>query len=334
MDRKKIDTKNLHIKLKNSLLCGLKGWLIFNLANITLLYNSTHSKFFGKDSKFSLSENNADYKISHNNIKHQIKNNVIPFLEVITVMPTVFTVSHFIGKYVFHDQYNQTTMLIICGTVCALMMITICLTLRLTGIRKDCCSSIVHPIYRNPKCKDNSFINFTDPNNNQEHSSKSNGNTFPLKLKNIFNKKTNKYPGKAVAKAMFFAILMTPITIIRTVLELTLFTIETIELPFSLIFDILTMAYEIAKYGNTKSQFDHSRQNVEKMTSLLYAGLRDLIVASSLGILGADIIIQKNNSLKSPISYLDKTFTKSHIEEIEKIEETTEQKHCCCAKST
>ncbi|MGN7618584.1 MAG: hypothetical protein ACTJLM_00970 [Ehrlichia sp.] len=134
-------------------------------------------------------------------------------------------------------------------------------------------------------------------------------------LKSLFSKKSSTKSAKA--KSIVFSVLMAPVTAIKATLELCLLTIEMLELPFSLILDALTMTYEIATQGNATSQFDHSRKSVERMCSLLYSGIRDLIVTGSLGILQAEIITQKHCGDRSPISLLDQIFTESHVNKTE-----------------
>ncbi|MGN7618583.1 MAG: hypothetical protein ACTJLM_00965 [Ehrlichia sp.] len=128
MNRIRLDTSNFHLKFKNSMFCGLKGFLIFSLAGTTLFHNSSHSMFFGKESRFSLSEN-ENYRISHGNIKSQLKNNVVPFCEAVIVMPLVFIATHFIGNAMGAE--HNFTMYMICSAVCMAIMLVICLTLRL-----------------------------------------------------------------------------------------------------------------------------------------------------------------------------------------------------------
>ena len=320
----KLDTTDLHIKLKNSLLCGLKGSVIFCLANITLSYNSAHSFFFKKNSRFLVSEN-EEYRTSYKNIKNQIIHNSVPLLETIIIMPTAFIVTHYIvGKLAFHGQFNPIKMYLSCLGICMVIMTIICLTLRLLQKRKDaCCDQIAHPIYRNSQCQDNSFINFTNPYGNETRTTL--GCKAKAKLKSLMpNKKSCKIISGI--QAILFSILMIPITAIKIILEFSLLVLEILELPLSLILDIGIMAYEISTEAKDTSQFEHSRNNVNRITSLLYAVIRDSVILWSFGLLDAEFI-QKNGHKKSPMSYIDKIFT----------EPTTTKKPTqskCCSQTT
>ncbi|WP_144445932.1 hypothetical protein [Ehrlichia muris] len=230
-------------------------------------------------------------KESKQNTKYQIKNHIIPFLEVMIVMPTVFLAIYYSGPQIFGAQFTPLETHLLCLAVCMSIMIMICMTLRVLGIRKDCCQTIGHPIYRNSSAGNNDYVHFTIPSDQE-----------PTKYPTEYNNTT----ALPKMKTILLSMLMTPLTALKAIIELSLFTIGILELPFNLILDLSISLYHIIKGSKTSiEEFTHSREHVKHMASFLYAGTRDLIVVCSLGILNAKIIKHDKLSCRSPISYLD-----------------------------
>ncbi|AHX05778.1 hypothetical protein ECHOSC_0344 [Ehrlichia chaffeensis str. Osceola] len=290
MHTAKLNFSNFHIKLKNSLFCGLKGWTTFNLAAISLLemslYEMHYSKHMTNFQRTVVTDNKE-------NAKHQIRKHLIPFFEAMLVMPTLFLATHYFGNKIF-PTLNPLQMHLICLAACIILMIMICLTLRILSIRKDCCGPIKHPIYRNPNLHNNDFINFKRPGSIN-------------KLEGSFVESTNI--AACTIKTILFSMLMTPLIGIKAAAEFILCITEILELPFSFLLDLCILLYNTLTHSQMEKKFSHSKANLENIASLLYAGSRDLIVTCSFGILNAKIIKQEDGTSKSPISYLDELLT-------------------------
>ena len=301
MGNTKLYFKGLHIKLKNSLFCGFKGWLIFNLANLTLLELSLYNVFHKKHM--------SDYqRVISQSLKekahYQRKQNIIPFFEVMLVMPVVFFSIHYLWQHI-GIQCTPLEIHLICLAACMGIMIMICLTLRILGIRKDCCGTIEHPIYRNTAAHNNSYVNFKGPKS-IEGTAIEKGTYIT-----IYNDTTTFL----TTKNLLFSILTSPLTAIKAAIELILATIEILELPFSLLLDICTLLHNKITHSKSNTpNFKHAKANINNMSSFLYAGARDLIVAASLGLLNAEIIKQNDKTARrSPISYLDQALTSNVV---------------------
>ncbi|KJV65481.1 MULTISPECIES: hypothetical protein [Ehrlichia] len=305
---------DLHVKLKNSLFCGFKGWLLFHLSAITLLELSLYNMCYGKH----MSDlQRTIIKDSTKNTQYQIKNHIIPFLEVMIVMPAVFLVIHYSGRNIFGGQFTPLETYLLCLAVCMGIMIMICMTLRILGIRKDCCKTIGHPIYRNASVANNDYINFIIPTSQE-----------PTAYTTEYNNTT----ALPIIKTLLLSILMSPLTGIKAVIELTLFTIGILELPFNLILDISISLYHILNGSQSSLKFTHSTEHLQHMSSFLYAGARDLLVACSLGILNAKIIKHDKTSSRSPISYLDEMLVDCTTSKNTETETTTTHCHMGCSR--
>ncbi|WP_395878157.1 hypothetical protein [Ehrlichia muris] len=306
MDMSKF-TQDLHIKLKNSLFCGFKGWLIFNLSTLTLLELSLYNMCYGNH----MSDlQRTIIKDSKQNTKYQIKNHIIPFLEVMIVMPAVFIAVYYSGPQIFGAQFTPLATHLLCLAVCMSIMIMICMTLRILGIRKDCCKTIGHPIYRNSSAGNNDYIHFTIPSDQE-----------PIKYSIDYNNTI----ALSRMKTILLSMLMTPLTALKATIELALFTIGILELPFNLILDLSISLYHIITGSQTSIKFTHSTEHIKHMASFLYAGTRDLLVVCSLGILNAKIIQDDKLYCRSPISYLDEMLVDCPTQ---KNTETKTTSHC------
>ncbi|AHX04740.1 hypothetical protein [Ehrlichia japonica] len=291
MNGPKLYLTDLHLKLKNSLFCGFKGWLTLNLAGITLLNLSLYNVFHGKHMS---NYQKAILKDSQRKTLHQMKKHLIPFFEVMIVMPAVFLTTHYLGQY-FGIQSTELKTYLICLAACMSIMIIICLSLRILGIRKDCCGAIEHPIYRNTVVHNNDYVNFKGPKSTED-----------IEKYSIEHDTTEL----SIMRAILSSMLMSPLILLKAAIELTLCAIEILELPFSFILDMCTLLYNTITHSTTSKGLVHSKKNLHQMTSFLYAGARDLVVACSFGILDAKILKQNDGTVKSPISCFDEIFTR------------------------
>ena len=259
-------------------------------------------------------------------------------------MPIIFIITHCMTQYgLINTPTNPFNMYMICLAICMALMVLICLTLRILKIRKDCCSYLEHPIYRNHTytASNSSFINFKAAS--------------LINLSNNTNDKQvnpTQYGAGYYITNLLFSMLTAPLKLLIAILELTLFCITVLEIPLCLLLDTGIAIYHIVKPTAQKERqyteikktiYHHSKENVEQAFSLLYAGLRDLLVGSSLGLLGFEFIIPVNSSHpRSLISYVDKLFTTQTdtSENIHNIQEkpsstvshTTEHIRPCCQK--
>ena len=292
------DTENAPQKLKNSLFCGFKGFFIFNLAAITMLESSLYNTY-------STGYRQQTANSAFIRAKHQLKNHIVPFLEVITVMPLLFLLTHYFGDKMFGTS-STATRYAACILACMLVMILICLTLRLLGQRKDpCCGVIMHPIYRSNSAHTNDFIYFRGPN---YHTST---NSTAQETSNT----------SRIILSILISLLLTPFFLLKSAIELACCVIEALELPISFLFDLCNLlqdtvqdrtGYHVIRGPRNTDRFTYSRKTINNLSSFLYAGLRDLIVGCSLGILNANII-EQHGDLVSPISLLDNTLLEAGV---------------------
>ncbi|AAZ68656.1 hypothetical protein [Ehrlichia canis] len=281
-------------KLKNSLFCGFKGFFICNLAAITMLESSLHMIYIRGSRRNTVKQVRA-------HARYQLKNHIVPFLEVVVVMPLFFILTHFLGDRVF-GGFSPTEKYLACLIVCMLVMILICLSLRLLGQRKDpCCGVIRHPIYRSDNKNNNDYIRFRGPN---YHTGTSNE---PQELSN----------GLRILLSVVISVLLTPFFLLKAAIELACAAVEVLELPISFLFDLCNLlqdtvtsrtGYHVVRGPKSADRFTHCRKTLNTLSSFLYAGFRDLIVACSLGILNAHIIENHENEHVTPISMLDDAF--------------------------
>ena len=292
------DVKGVPTKFKNSLFCGLKGFLVFNLAAITMLESSLYMTHARGDRRDTIKEVRA-------RAKHQLKNHIVPFLEVVTVMPLLFLLTHYFEDKMFVG-FSTTEKYLACLLICILVMILICLTLRLLGQRKDpCCGVIRHPIYRSSGANDNNYICFRGPN---------------------YYTCTGKEPkemsnGIRILLSIVISLLLTPFFLLKAAIELACAVIEVLEIPISLLFDLCNLlqdtitkrtGYHVVKGHKNADSFTYSKNTLNNLFSFLYAGLRDLLVGCSLGILNAHIIEDRGGHV-SPISLLDNTLAEAGV---------------------
>lgn len=109
--------------VKTSIFCSPRGFIIFLLA-----LTSFADSYFLKDEK---RKKEALYAMYHN---------VIPFLEVTCVMIPIMIIMHKrVGKL---SNLSSFSVLCITPLICITSAFFICMTLRMLGIRKDCCNDI------------------------------------------------------------------------------------------------------------------------------------------------------------------------------------------------
>ncbi|QGR03598.1 hypothetical protein EDL79_03440 [Ehrlichia ruminantium] len=292
--KEKFDFSNLHLKFKNSALCGLKGFVTCNIALLTALQQKTyldlHKRYITPNVAYS-------HTLNIIYAKQNITENVIPSLETLLVMPTIFIACYYMHKSNI-ISINPSSMYLVCLATCMMVMLLICLSLRILKLRKDCCSrGIDHPIYINTQSNTSyKFIQFKGNNSISMHDKTDKKNINGIKY--FF---TN----------LLFCIITLPIKIILALLEAMLFCITLLELPLSLLVDVVNIIYNAEKnqqsqkqHSNTK--FHHSKQNLQYMCSLFYAIVHDVCIVASGGLLDLEFIITKNaNYPQSVIQLID-----------------------------
>ncbi|CAI27142.1 hypothetical protein [Ehrlichia ruminantium] len=303
--KSRIDLSNIPLKVKNSILCGIKGFLICNLAAFTTLQQYIYIKLHKNDVP---SEILLTHITGKQNAQYATRHNLIPFAEAATVMPLVFISAYYLAKYGIIPNTNPLNMHMICLAICLAIMIIICISLRILKIRKDCCSYIEHPIYRDHTTTTSSlFVNFK-------------GNSLVFQSKNTHKNPTYYTSGYYIINFLF-SVLTTPLKLVIALLELLLFCVTILELPLSLIFDTVILIHNKIKNINQKEtesfhqetykiNYHYSKETTNKAFSFLYAGIRDLIVTLSIGLLGFEYITPTNGEHpRSLISYIDQVFT-------------------------
>ncbi|GAT77493.1 hypothetical protein EHRUM2_07190 [Ehrlichia ruminantium] len=300
----KIDLSNIPLKIKNSILCGIKGFLICNLAAFTTLQQYIYLKLHKDDVSPELLFTHITGK---QNAQDAARDNLIPFAEAAIVMPIIFISAYYLAKYGIIPNISPLNMHMICLAICLAIMTIICISLRILKVRKDCCSYIEHPIYRDHTTQASTlFINFKD-------------NSSIFTPKNTRENSIHYTSGYYIINFLF-SVLTTPLKLVIAVLELLLFCVTILELPLSIIFDTLIFIYDTIKNINQeyidsfsikayKTNYHYSKKTIKAASSFLYAGIRDLIVTSSIGLLGFECITPTNGQHpRSLISYIDQLF--------------------------
>ncbi|UOD98513.1 hypothetical protein IMW63_03445 [Ehrlichia ruminantium] len=301
--KSKLDFSSMPVKIKNSILCGVKGFLICNLAALTTLQQYIYIKLHKNDLPPEIL---VTHIIGKQQAKYVTKHNLIPFAETSVITPIVFITAHYMTKYGVIPSTDPFHMHMICLAICLASMIILCLSLRILKIRKDCCSYIEHPIYRSNSNLSSLFINFKS-------------NSRVLLPKNTTQGPIDYTRGYYIINFLF-SILTTPLKLVIAVLELLLFCVTILELPLSILLDTLIFIYDTIKNINPEqinpfsikgyeTNYHYSKQTIKAAFSFLYAGIRDLIVTSSIGLLGFECITPANGQHpRSLISYIDQLF--------------------------
>ncbi|QGR02677.1 hypothetical protein EDL81_03425 [Ehrlichia ruminantium] len=306
----KFDFSSLHLKFKNSALCGLKGFVTCNIALLTVLQQKT---YLNLHKKYMIPSVAYSHALNIINAKQNITENIIPFFETSIIMPIMFMVCYYMHRSNIISM-NPSSMYLACLAICMVVMLLICLSLRILKLRKDCCSrGIDHPIYTNTQSNtSNKFIQFKGNNSISMHDKTDKKNTNGIKY---------------FFANLLFCLITLPIKVMLVLLEAMLFCITLLELPLSLLVDIGNIIYSAAKNTNTEknqqsqkqdnsTKFFHSKQNLRHMCSLFYAVVHDACIVSSGGLLDLEFIITKNaNHHQSIIQLIDnkisRLFTKT-----------------------
>ncbi|KJV69073.1 hypothetical protein [Candidatus Neoehrlichia procyonis] len=272
------------LQFKNSILCSFKGFFIFNVAALSTIQYSLFLKFFN--------HNTQDHKKYDNEYSHafaQVKRHIIPFSEVLIVMPIVFLLCNLCSAQATPLFYSA------CLGICIAIMIAVCFTLRRLNIVSDCCSAILHPIY-----SDSIFIKFSQINPQKSccNNIQSNTEQYSAIDPNISN------TSHSYLKFYLFLLLTLPIKILLIPMELSLAILNIIELPFSFIFDIINNCK-----SPQESAFHESKANLVLSQSFFLAFLKDIISVLTLGI--SELIRKNKDFNKTQVITKDTTIEKS-----------------------
>ena len=241
--KKKIENKLIN-NLKLSVFCGLKGFCTFNLAC------------------FSYLESLA-YRRNTNGPAFAIRRNIIPFFEMITIIPTVFLLL-------------PNIRLISCTLICVVLMISACLIVRTFNLRekilekttyfsmqeitKELCNNdtIIYPIFS----KNSKYIKYSIPDREQvaSHSMKK-------------------------ERESFFVNFLLPIKVLQSCMLLSLSMIELLESLPSLAVDLF---YD--------RKFQSTQSNLQRCFHLLYASVRNIIPISRFDESIAELVINSNKT--------------------------------------
>ncbi|WCR54530.1 MAG: hypothetical protein PG981_001552 [Wolbachia endosymbiont of Ctenocephalides orientis wCori] len=237
--------KKLVSDLKSSIFCGVKGFLTFSLASLSYLEYS----FLAKQG-----QNNNQYGELKKGAAFAMKKNIIPFLEMIAIVPVACILSN---------------SLLQCVLICSALMVTTCFLVRTFGLRERLLEkftgyskedvkkqysqdSIKFPVFN----KERKRIGYNSPDSGQLLSEEKNGLPY------------------------LAAFLVLPIKILQSCIMLSLALVNLLEAILSLLVD--------AVYDRT---FSSTQSYVQKFGLLSYGSLRNVIpvtkfdeaVAESIG---------------------------------------------------
>lgn len=114
----KLEKPTLKI-VKTSIFCAPRGFIIFLLAAISAI----DSAITGDEKR----KRESLYAMYHN---------VVPFCEVVFLMAPLL--------FVLHTKVKSPVVRILAPFICMAAAFSLCMTLRILGIRKDCCSDILY----------------------------------------------------------------------------------------------------------------------------------------------------------------------------------------------
>lgn len=226
--------------LKSSIFCGVKGFLTFNLALLSYLEYGLKQKSVANQCKVS----KKAYEYLKKGTVFTMKRNIIPFLEMVVIVPFVcFGLPAIIGK----------VSLIQCALVCAVLMVTTCFIVRTFNLREkllekttDYCrsainkefskDSIVYPIFDG----ENKNIKYASPDT---------------------DKLTSESDCSYFSKFLTF-----PLKILQSCILLSLAAVEIAETIPSLVADVFC-----------DRSFNSIKSNLQRSGHLLYASARNLV---------------------------------------------------------
>lgn len=227
--------KKLVSDLKSSIFCGVKGFLTFSLASSSYLEYS----FLAKQR-----QNSNQYKALKKGAAFAMKKNIIPFLEMIAIVPVACILSNGLLQ---------------CVLMCLALMITVCFLVRTFGLRERLLERFTgysKEDVKNQYSQDS--IKFPVFNKERKHI----GYNSPDSGQLLSEEKNNNLP-------YLSAFLILPIKILQSCIMLSLAFVNLLEAIPSLLVD--------AVYDRT---FSSTQNYVQKFGLLSYGSLRNVMLVN------------------------------------------------------
>ncbi len=292
VDKNRVSTFFSHIKA--SVFCGVKGYFTFELAFISYINYSLHYFFFKHSDKNRSQPLAKKYDTMRKGAAFAMKRNLIPFFEVVIIMPLIcFGLPKILGV----NSILKDHLYLYCTFACITLMITACFIVRTFCLREklterlSCYNSqqitdsfkqddIRYPIY--DKENGNLMFNFPD----QADGSKDKYN-IPSRRDFIL--------------LVLLNFITLPLKLLQATTMLSLSIVELGEAIFNFPFDLLTCC-------NSKNKFVATRSNMQRSGHLFYGFIRnsvDIALFPIMIFVNSHYQVCKNMS--SPFACIDDT---------------------------
>ncbi len=242
--------------VKSSVFCAPRGFFVFIIAFFCFIDSLISKGKKGKKSILEKRKREALYGMFHN---------IAPFLEVVLVLIPIMCFMHFYVAKRFN--LSSTAVNLITALICIMFAFTICMSLRMLGIRKDCCNDINFEKGIFNENGDFRWISFSVPERNEGVPDYFRVDVSKEEKDVNCNDEPTRRPGQKIFFKVIYCVLHIPIVLIQF-----------IDVIFRTIFDLISYPFKkcFEKYKNTLN-ISEEEKNKNVLGSVLLEDTLELL---------------------------------------------------------